>query len=247
LRLPSVREQKRIAAILDKADAIRRKRQQALELADEFLRSLFLDMFGDPISNAKGWPVQTLSDCAVIEGGGTPAKKEAEYWRGSIPWISPKDMKRLEISGSADHISEGALAETRLQLIPKESTLVVVRGMILARDVPIALTRVPCTINQDMKALLPQKELDSIYFFCLLQSMQKRLLSKVSTSTHGTRKLDTEHLQNLSIPVPPKALQQRFRMAYEGCRAYTTKAGAYKDENQDLVVSTAARAFQGHI
>ncbi|HNJ85088.1 MAG TPA: restriction endonuclease subunit S, partial [Agitococcus sp.] len=53
--LPPLAEQKRIAAILDKADAIRRKRQQAIKLADEFLRSVFLDMFGDPVSNPKGW------------------------------------------------------------------------------------------------------------------------------------------------------------------------------------------------
>ncbi len=58
--LPPLAEQKRIAAILDKADAIRRKRQQAIKLADEFLRSVFLDMFGDPVTNPKGWDVREL-------------------------------------------------------------------------------------------------------------------------------------------------------------------------------------------
>lgn len=58
--LPPLTEQKRIAAILDKADAIRRKRQQAIQLADEFLRSVFLDMFGDPVTNPKGWETKTI-------------------------------------------------------------------------------------------------------------------------------------------------------------------------------------------
>ena len=58
--LPPLPEQKRIAAILDKADAIRRKRQQAIQLADEFLRSVFLDMFGDPVTNPKGWETKTI-------------------------------------------------------------------------------------------------------------------------------------------------------------------------------------------
>ena len=53
--LPPLPEQKRIAAILDKAAAIRRKRQQAIQLADDFLRAVFLDMFGDPVTNPKGW------------------------------------------------------------------------------------------------------------------------------------------------------------------------------------------------
>ena len=60
--LPPLAEQKRLAAILDKADAIRRKRQQAIELADEFLRSVFLDMFGDPVTNPKGWEICSVGD-----------------------------------------------------------------------------------------------------------------------------------------------------------------------------------------
>nr|UKE84375.1 hypothetical protein KXZ65_03235 [Pectobacterium sp. PL152] len=55
--LPPLNEQKRIAAILDKADAIRRKRQQAIQLADDFLRSVFLDMFGDPVTNRRDFPL----------------------------------------------------------------------------------------------------------------------------------------------------------------------------------------------
>ncbi|HIF9349699.1 TPA: restriction endonuclease subunit S [Photobacterium damselae] len=65
--LPPLKEQQRIAAILDKADAIRQKRKQAIELADEFLRSVFLDMFGDPVTNPKGWEVKPLSEL-IIKG-----------------------------------------------------------------------------------------------------------------------------------------------------------------------------------
>ncbi|WP_342609202.1 restriction endonuclease subunit S [Vibrio tritonius] len=64
--LPPLAEQKRIAAILDKADAIRQKRQQAIKLADEFLRSVFLEMFGDPVTNPKGWEVKPFGDVIDI-------------------------------------------------------------------------------------------------------------------------------------------------------------------------------------
>ncbi|MGL5936794.1 MAG: restriction endonuclease subunit S, partial [Cetobacterium sp.] len=67
--LPPITEQKRIAAILDKADAIRQKRQQAIALADDFLRSVFLDMFGDPVTNPKGWEVIKLGSCCRFQGG----------------------------------------------------------------------------------------------------------------------------------------------------------------------------------
>ena len=67
--LPPLAEQKRIAAILDKADALRRKRQQAIDLADQFLRSVFFDMFGDPVTNPKGWPTKPLSQMASVVTG----------------------------------------------------------------------------------------------------------------------------------------------------------------------------------
>ncbi|MEZ9310736.1 restriction endonuclease subunit S [Vibrio sp. 10N.286.49.F3] len=75
--LPPLAEQKRIAAILDKADAIRQKRKQAIDLADEFLRSVFLDMFGDPVTNPKGWEVSSLSSVADVITGF--AFKSSEY------------------------------------------------------------------------------------------------------------------------------------------------------------------------
>ena len=64
--LPPLEEQKRIAAILDKADALRRKRQQAIDLTDRLLRSIFLDMFGDPVTNPKGWEVEPLEHIGQI-------------------------------------------------------------------------------------------------------------------------------------------------------------------------------------
>lgn len=73
----SLAEQKRIAAILDKADAIRRKRQQAILLADDFLRSIFLDMFGDPVLNPKGLPQVKLTELSDVISG--YAFKSAEY------------------------------------------------------------------------------------------------------------------------------------------------------------------------
>lgn len=76
--LPPLPEQKRIAAILDKADAIRRKRQQAIQLADDFLRAAFLDMFGDPVTNPKGWEVKPLGDVLKLSSGNGLSAKEMD-------------------------------------------------------------------------------------------------------------------------------------------------------------------------
>lgn len=80
--LPPLSEQKRIAAILDKTDALRRKRQQALQLTEQFLRSTFLDMFGDPVANPKGWPTATLEQLIKVKSGEFLPAKEMEETGG---------------------------------------------------------------------------------------------------------------------------------------------------------------------
>jgi len=103
-----------------------------------------------------GWDVRPLGFVTEIHGGATPSKERFDFWDGHISWVSPKDMKSFEISGAIEHITTKALAASSVKLIPAGATLVVVRGMILAKAFPVGQTTVPVTINQDMKALVPQ-------------------------------------------------------------------------------------------
>ena len=208
--LPSHTEQRRIVDILKRADSIRRLRKQAIDTARQLIPALFIDMFGDPATNPREWPRQNLGDLVVLRSGGTPSKKQAGYWGGNIPWISPKDMKTDVITDSIDHVTEKALLETSLKEIPPKSVLIVVRGMILAHTVPIALTLAKVTINQDMKAMIPCDLISPVYLKWTLQSMHSHLLSKVTTSAHGTRKLDTNRVLETPIPTPPMELQSDF-------------------------------------
>lgn len=89
--LPPLDEQKRIAAILDKADAIRRKRQQAIQLADDFLKSVFLDMFGDPVTNPKGWKPAKMGD--LIEFAKDGPHVSPKYSESGIPFLSTRHVK----------------------------------------------------------------------------------------------------------------------------------------------------------
>ena len=95
--LPPLPEQKRIAAILDKADAIRRKRQQAIQLADDFLRAVFLHMFGDPVTNPKGWPVDKFGNVFDVRDG---THDSPSYVESGFPLITSKNIKNGEIDMS---------------------------------------------------------------------------------------------------------------------------------------------------
>ncbi len=148
------------------------------------------------------WDIQRLCQCASIVGGMTPSMENQAYWNGSIPWVTPKDMKLNAVGSSAIKVTLDALKETSLRLINTGAVLIVVRGMILARTVPIAWTSCPVTVNQDMKALRPFSGINAKYLARALASAQDSLLSFVDVAGHGTRRLPTDRWRALPLAIP---------------------------------------------
>lgn len=149
------------------------------------------------------WEVKKLKHLVRFVGGGTPSKAVESYWSGSIPWVSPKDMRAEIIVDSQDHISEQALRESVVQWVPVGSLLIVVRSGILRRRIPAALNKVKVTLNQDMKALIPCKEITSAYLKYLVEGYQKALLNLLAKVGTTVESLEHAYLANLLIPVPP--------------------------------------------
>jgi len=93
--LPPLTEQKRIAAILEKADALRAKRRHAIAKLDELLQSVFLDMFGDPVTNPKGWPTERVSEiCRLVRGSSPRPKSDPRFYGGPVPRLMVADLTR---------------------------------------------------------------------------------------------------------------------------------------------------------
>ncbi|MEQ9317668.1 MAG: restriction endonuclease subunit S, partial [Polyangiaceae bacterium] len=153
------------------------------------------------------WSKCRLAHIVREMGGSTPSKAEPKFWNGNVPWVSPKDMKRDLIDDSIDHVTEAAVRETALKPVPLGSTLIVVRGMILAHTVPVAQTTAPVTLNQDMKALVPYG-VDGAFLRWLLKASQSRLLALVEESGHGTRCLRSELWRALEVAIPPEGGQR---------------------------------------
>ncbi|WP_448189348.1 restriction endonuclease subunit S [Azospirillum sp. sgz301742] len=238
--LPPVAEQRRIVDILNHAASIRRLRDEARAKVRELVPALFVEMFGDPATNPKEWEVKNLSEAVSFTSGATPSKKEPRFWGSGTPWVSAKDMKADPIVSSEDSVTDAALTDTTLKLIPANSVLLVVRGMILAHTVPIRVNAVPVAINQDLKALQPLAGGHHQYFRWCLQCLHPYLLSKVSNAAHGTTKLDMEILNNLKIPLPPFPLQQQFadRVAeIEATAALSGKAAAAAEQLAQSLLS----------
>ena len=108
------------------------------------------------------WVEVSLGILGSWRSGGTPSKANLAWWRGgTIPWVSPKDMKVDVIVDSQDKITLKAIADNEAELMPLGSLLIVTRSGILAHSTPAAINKVEAAINQDIKALIPVSGVDA--------------------------------------------------------------------------------------
>lgn len=179
------------------------------------------------------WPLVPLRYLVSFLSGGTPDKGNPQFWTGgTIPWVSPKDMKIDRIDDAEDHITESALDGSATQLVPVGSVLVVVRGMILAHTLPVAVTTGPVAINQDIKALVCGPRLMPEFLHAVLVGQAEWMLSLADSSAHGTKKLETEILQRFEVPCPPLAVQRRIVATL---RARATDLDAFTTAKQRVI------------
>jgi type I restriction enzyme S subunit len=222
---PPLEEQRKIAGVLKMVKRTLDQQERLLALTGELKKSLVNQLFtkglrGEPQQQTEigpvpqSWEVVRLSDVCSFQSGGTPSKQRPDYWEGTIPWVSPKDMKRPRLTDVADHISQEALDEGS-KLAPAWSVLVVVRGMILAKDIPVALTEVPMAINQDMKAIIPGERLFADFLLYAISAFKQKLFEKVGRSAHGTMTLMGSEVVNFLIPLPDKETQRQVADAIQ--------------------------------
>ena len=209
IEICSIEEQKKRITTLNKINVVIAARQQQLQKLDDLVKARFVELFGDPLSNDKGWQKVLITEvCHAIFGGGTPSKSHPEYFTGSIPWVSPKDMKSLVINDSIDHITEKAIAHSTTNLVPANSVLMVIRSGILKHTLPVAVNSLPVTINQDMKAFVPNDTVKTAFLTYFFKAIENDVLADVRGVTADN--IDFKAFQKRTIIVPPLALQEQF-------------------------------------
>lgn len=177
------------------------------------------------------YPIYPLGDVVQIRSGGTPSKSNQSFWDGTIPWVSPKDMKSELIIDSVDHITDEAVSGSATSIMPAGSVLVVVRSGILARTVPVAVAGVPVAINQDIKALVPGVGLNPKYLLHALRALEPALLAQVSRGA-TVHRLETDRLLQSPIPLPP--IEEQGQIAELLDEAFDMIAAAYANTQAKL-------------
>jgi type I restriction enzyme S subunit len=249
--LPPLAEQKRIAAILDKADSLRRKNQQAIQLADQFLRAVFLDMFGDPVTNPKGWEVKQLSQLCSEKMNNGIFKQNEEYGEGiPVAWVSelfgthqitfstkPKCLKvtNEELDKYGMYFGDILFCRSSLKLEGIGWNNVYL-GENLKALFECHLIRMRPNLNVINPIFLS--------FQLRYPGIRMRCFAQAKTVTMTT--INQEGLGKVEVVVPNKALQDRFEIIYRK----SIKVLNLLNENQNtnfLFNSLSQKAFAGEL
>jgi type I restriction enzyme, S subunit len=250
--LPPLPEQKRIAAILDKADAIRRKRQQAIQLADDFLRAVFLDMFGDPGANPKGFNEVVLGELTTGKTNNGLFRKNDEYG-GSVPVAWVGELFR----GNKISFSEDA---NRIDPTEKEiDTYGLKYGDLLFCRSSLKLEGIGFNniyLGDDDNALFEchlirmspcLEKVNPVFLNYQLRmpSVRARIFQQAKTSTMTT--IDQAGLSRIKVFVPPLDLQEEFERKLIKVECLYSRL--YKNKSLDELVfsSTSQKAFSGQL
>lgn len=245
--LPPLPEQRRISEILDKADALRAKRRAALAQLDTLAQSIFLDMFGDPATNPKGWPVRTIGDLLESASYGTSQKAEVTgqfpvLRMNNITRTGEMDFAELKYMDLKEDQRERYLVRTGDVLFNRTNSAELVGKTAIYREAnPMAYAGylIRLRVNRNYEAEYLAAFLNTVY--------SKRVLRSMCRSIIGMANINATELQALRIPVPPHSVQNEFA----GCITAVEKLKATHRislvEQDNLFTTLQQRAFRGDL
>ena len=243
VHLPTLSEQKAIAATLSALDDMIELNNQINKTLEEMAQAIFKSWFVDfePFKDGefeeselglipKGWRVGKLSDVGEIIGGGTPSKSKPEYYSEiGIPWITPKDLsinKNKYISRGEIDISELGLRESNARLMPKGTVLFSSRAPIGY----IAIAKNAVTTNQGFKSVVPFENISSEYIYLLLKNSINEIESRATGSTF--KEISGGEMKKVPIILPPKEIIRKFN---EIATTLGKTQASLEDENNILM------------
>ena len=178
----------------------------ANEYFDTLVKSRFIEMFEQN--------TEQYSECAISEmlanvsGGGTPSKSHAEYYGGNIPWVTSKDVKQFYINDSEIHITEAGLNNSAAKMVPANSIILVVRSGILKHTLPVAVNLRPISINQDLKGLQPNSNVNSLFLAHAIKRKEHDIIGSSRATTVDN--VEIKKILEMKIPNPPLNVQNQF-------------------------------------
>ena len=202
------------------------------------------ERYVETVSVSGVWPSVALGELTKRISGGTPSKAEPSFWTGTIPWVSPKDMKVEILQDTEDHVSKAAIQNSTTSLVPTGTLLCVVRSGILKHSLPLALTGRPMCFNQDITALVPKDDrLDVRYLLAVLKSRSQDILDKGIKPGVTVQSFHTGFFNQYEIPLPPLAIQQEIVAEIEAHQDHIEKLKAEIAESEVKIKTAIDRVW----
>lgn len=248
--LPELSDQRRIVAILDKADAIHRKREQALNLADDFLRSAFMEMFGDPVTNPKGWPVKMLGDHIGHSNNGLARRRKTPRNVGSIV-LRLQDIRKNSLKLDEPNRIELEDSEVkRFLLHPNDLLFIRVNGNkdYVGRCAIFSDHTEPVFHNDHIIRIQMADGYDPYFLTHVFnERFGKHLMAgKVKTSA-GQYTISQDGIRSLTLIQPPIDKQENFKELTSKVNVQIELLNVACNESASLFASLSQRAFGGEL
>lgn len=241
--LPPLETQHKIAAVLDEAQALIDKRKEQITALDEFVKSVFLDMFGDPVTNPKGWQTTSLASLGVWASGGTPNRAEKEHFRGDVDWFSAGELNSRYLKESKEKITSDALKSSTAKLFMRQSLLV---GMYDTAAFKLGILTRNSSCNQACANINPNLRVCNIeWLYSCFELMRPHYLSQ----RRGIRQknLNLGMIKGFTIILPSLPLQNQFATIVEETERQKELMQASLNEMELLFNSLMQKAFRGEL
>jgi type I restriction enzyme S subunit len=240
---PQIEDQIRIAAILTKAEELIAKRKKSIEHLDELLKSTFLEMFGDPVRNEKGWEIVKIESLGTIQRGKSKhrPRNAPELLGGKYPLIQTGDVSNagLYITSYSQTYSEIGIAQSKMW---KKGTLCITIAANIART---AILSFDSCFPDSIVGFIANEEVFAIYVHFLFGFFQRILEQNAPQAAQKNINLDT--IRKLQIPKPPKNLIIQFAKIVEKVEKIKKKYEISLQELENLYGSLSQRAFKGEL
>jgi type I restriction enzyme, S subunit len=241
--LPPLDEQRRIVDILNRANGIRRLRREALDKARQLIPALFVDMFGDPATNLKGWPIRTLGELGELDRGRSRhrPRNDPRLLGGPYPFIQTGDVANSggQITTYSTTYSDFGLAQSRMW--PRGTLCITIAANIASTGV---LTFDAC-FPDSVVGFQRGAEVSSFYIQSTLDRLQGRL-ERLAPQL-AQKNINLRILRSVEVPVPPLQLQEEFAERTADTQSAVAQQERMLEASDQLVASLMAQLFDGSV
>lgn len=237
--VPDLSTQNKFVTILDKVKTIFDGREEVLNKYRELVRAIFLDMFGDPVKNEKGWEKISLKDLGQWKSGGTPTRSNQLFFNGNIPWVTSGELNDLYISSTKEYITQEAINSSNAKLIPSNSLLI---GMYDTAALKSSINTIPLSCNQAIAySQINEQKCSVLYVHTAIQIGKEFFKS----NQRGVRQqnLNLEMIKEITIPKPEIGLQREFEVKYHKLLTLLSKSRIAYENIQLLIDSLSQQVF----